>query len=199
MLVKICGLTTVEEAGYLNEYKADLAGFVLFFPKSKRNLTIEQARPIMQALDPAIKKVAVVVKPSPEQAKAICQAGFDYIQIHGPLDPAVLDIVSIPILKAFNVNDLDEFSNYQKIDKIAGYVFDATEPGSGKTFDWTMLKQLPIEDKLCIIAGGLHVGNVSKVAKMLQPDGVDVSSGVENDNGIGKNPYKIKQFIAYCR
>ena len=50
MLIKICGLTKVTEADYLNANHVDFAGFVLFFPKSKRNITIEQAKEIMQAL-----------------------------------------------------------------------------------------------------------------------------------------------------
>ena len=62
--IKICGLTSPAEARYLNENHVDFAGMVLFFPKSKRNISIEQAKDIMAALDASIKRVAVVVSPS---------------------------------------------------------------------------------------------------------------------------------------
>ena len=62
-LIKVCGLTDVKEASYLNENKIDFAGFVLFFPKSKRNITINQAEKIAAQLEDGIKKVAVVVSP----------------------------------------------------------------------------------------------------------------------------------------
>lgn len=100
MLIKICGLTKVTEADYLNANHVDFAGFVLFFPKSKRNITIEQAKEIMQALDPSIKKTAVVVKPSIEQIRQIEAAGFDYIQIHGMIDPALFSQIRLPVLKS---------------------------------------------------------------------------------------------------
>ena len=78
--IKICGLTSPAEARYLNENHVDFAGMVLFFPKSKRNISIEQAKDIMAALDASIKRVAVVVSPSIEQIRQIEAAGFDYVQ-----------------------------------------------------------------------------------------------------------------------
>ena len=77
MKIKICGLTRPEEADYVNRSEVDFAGMVLFFPKSKRNIAIEQAKTILAALDPSVKSVAVVVSPTLEQAMQIEQAGFD--------------------------------------------------------------------------------------------------------------------------
>ena len=91
MLIKICGLTKVTEADYLNANHVDFAGFVLFFPKSKRNITIEQAKEIMAHLNATIKKVAVVVKPDLAQIQQIEAAGFDYIQIHSDIAPILLE------------------------------------------------------------------------------------------------------------
>ena len=87
MKIKICGLTDLKEAEYANQNYVDFIGMVLFFPKSKRNITLEQAAGIMKCLDPKIQKVAVVVSPSLEQVRAIEQTGFDYIQIHGGYHP----------------------------------------------------------------------------------------------------------------
>ena len=110
--IKICGLTSPAEARYLNENHVDFAGMVLFFPKSKRNISIEQAKEIMAALDASIKRVAVVVSPSIEQVRQIEAAGFDYVQIHAEIPETETEAeaaIAIPILKAFNVSDMDNY------------------------------------------------------------------------------------------
>ena len=172
---------------------------VLFFPKSKRNISIEQAKEIMAALDTSIKRVAVVVSPSIEQVRQIEAAGFDYIQIHGEIPETETEAevaIAIPILKAFNVSDMGSYEKYHNDSRIAGYVFDAIEPGSGKTFDWKLVDNIPRDEKLLLLAGGLNPDNVRMAIEAVHPDGVDVSSGVENDNGAGKNPDKIHDFVA---
>ena len=191
--IKICGLTSPAEARFLNENHVDFAGMVLFFPKSKRNISIEQAKEIMAALDTSIKRVAVVVSPSIGQIRQIEAAGFDYIQIHGEI-PEVEAAIAIPILKAFNVSDMGSYEKYHNDSRIAGYVFDAIEPGSGKTFDWRLVDNIPRDEKLLLLAGGLNPDNVHMAIEAVHPDGVDVSSGVENDDGAGKNPDKIRAF-----
>jgi len=79
MKIKICGLTTPKEAEYLNTNHVDFAGMVLFYPKSKRNISLEQAKAIQQALNPEIQTVAVVVSPTIKQVQQIEAAGFDYL------------------------------------------------------------------------------------------------------------------------
>lgn len=193
--VKICGLTSPAEARYLNENHVDFAGMVLFFPKSKRNISIKQAMEIMAVLDASIKRVAVIVSPSIEQIRQIETAGFDYIQIHGEI-PEAEAAIAIPILKAFNVSDMGSYEKYHNDSRIAGYVFDAIEPGSGKTFDWRLVDNIPRDEKLLLLAGGLNPDNVRMAIEAVHPDGVDVSSGVENDDKAGKNPEKIRDFVA---
>lgn len=195
MKIKICGLTSPAEAEYLNRNHVDFAGMVLFFPKSKRNIDLEQAKHIMETLDYQIKTVAVVVAPTIEQVVAVQEAGFDYVQIHSDIPQGLFEKVQIPVLKAFNVSDLDKFEEYHKQDGIAGYVFDAAGYGSGKTFDWSLVKDIPRDDKLFLLAGGLNPENVAEAIKYVHPDGVDVSSGVENDNGKGKNGEKVDRFV----
>ncbi len=198
-MIKVCGLTEVREAEYLNRLKIDFAGFVLFFPKSKRNISIEKAEEIMKHLDKNIKKTAVVVSPAKEQIIDICNLGFDYIQIHGKIEEEVLKMAQIPVLKAFNVDDMDEFKMYSSNEKIAGYVFDAAQPGSGKSFDWDILSQIERDGKLFVLAGGLNPDNVRKAVAAVNPDMVDVSSGVENDDGFGKDILKIEKFVKQIR
>ena len=198
-MIKVCGLTEVREAEYLNRLKIDFAGFVLFFSKSKRNISIEKAEEIMKHLDKNIKKTAVVVSPAKEQIIDICNSGFDYIQIHGKIEEEVLKMAQIPVLKAFNVDDMDEFKMYSSNEKIAGYVFDAAEPGSGRSFDWDILSQIERDGKLFVLAGGLNPDNVRKAVAAVNPDMVDVSSGVENDDGFGKDILKIEKFVKQIR
>lgn len=195
MKIKICGLTSPTEAEYLNRNYVDFAGMVLFFSKSKRNINLEQAKLIMEALDYNIKTVAVVVAPTIEQVMEIQETGFDYVQIHSDIPEDLFEKINIPVLKAFNVSDLEQFDEYHKQDGIAGYVLDAAGFGSGKTFDWSLVKDIPRDDKLFLLAGGLNADNVAEAIKYVQPDGVDVSSGVENDNGKGKDGEKVDKFV----
>ena len=199
MKIKVCGLTTKKEAKFLNENKVDLAGMVMFFPKSKRNITPDKAKEIISALDKSIKKVAVVVSPTYEEIKIIESLDFDYVQIHSELSEELESKINLPILKAFNIKDMDLYERYQKSEKIVGYVFDAQEPGSGKVFDWGLVKTLPKDDKILILAGGLNPENVEKAIEYIHPDGVDVSSGVEYSDIPGKDPEKIKRFVENAR
>ena len=195
VLVKVCGLTDTVEADYLNKNKVDFAGFVLFFPKSKRNISIEKAEQIMAELDENIKKVAVIVSPDESEIQQINGSGFDYVQIHGEIIDRLLEQISKPVFKAFNIKDIKNIHKYQNNAKIVGYVFDAAVPGSGKVFDWSILNDIKRDAKTFILAGGLNDSNVREAVKLVNPDVVDVSSGVEYDSGSGKDPEKIKQFI----
>lgn len=211
MLVKICGLTRSCEVNYLSENRADFAGVVLFYEKSKRNVSIETATEIINEIhvsnrDTAhkIKSVAVTVKPAPSQIIKIKEAGFDFIQIHGKVTDEIIENCPLPILKAFNVDDLNDYEHYLNMNNIKGFVFDAGSPGSGKVFDWNMLNNLKRDkDKLFILAGGLSDKNVREAIRFVAPDCVDVSSGVEYNEAFlheknlitGKDPYKVKTFI----
>lgn len=197
MKIKICGITTIEEALWLNEIGVDYAGFVLFFEKSKRNIELNEARKILSVLDESITSVAVTVQPTLSQIQEIEEAGFGVIQIHGKIPEKDLAAVRIPVWKAFNVRDISGFEEYERMDNVVGYVFDAQTPGSGKTFDWTLLEQLPKSDKQIMLAGGLGSENVVEAIRFMGEiiDGVDTSSGVEKDTGIGKDKKKIEQFV----
>lgn len=204
-LIKCCGLTNPLEADYLKEQKIDFAGIVLFFPKSKRNCSIEQAEDILNALSDEIKRVAVVVSPTPEQIleiqgiKPAKKKGFDYIQIHGELTEEMLQALTLPVLKAFNVSDMAQYPRYHALKQVVGYVFDANEPGSGKVFDWKLVEKVPRDEKLLLLAGGLDSTNVEEAIRIIHPDGVDVSSGIEYVDRPGKDPLKIEAFAKKVR
>ena len=197
--IKICGLTTPQEAGWVSKAQADYAGMVLFFPKSKRNITIDQAKEIMKYLPPQIRKVAGVVSPSALQIKEIQENGFDIVQIHGQVLPEALETLQIPFFRAFNVDNMQEWERYETEPKCIGYVFDAVKPGSGETFDWSSIPNLPEYGKPYLLAGGLNPANVGNAIEAMHPDGVDVSSGVERDLEPGKDPEKIEAFVKTVR
>ncbi|MDO4556250.1 MAG: phosphoribosylanthranilate isomerase [Lachnospiraceae bacterium] len=190
---KICGITKLVEAEYLNEFLPEYVGFVLFFPKSKRNISLKQAQEIIRELDSSIKKVAVTVSLNLSQLKQIEEAGFDYLQVHGTLFHEVYEQAQIPLIRAVQADEIWNGAEYREKDKIKGFVFDAKEPGSGKVFDWEQLNQLEKPAGELFLAGGLTPDNVAKAIEIVHPDVVDVSSGVEGTDG--KDREKIKQFI----
>ncbi len=201
--IKICGLTCEKDIAAVNQFLPDYVGFVLFFPKSKRNLSPRRASVLKKQLDKKIKTVAVVVSPTKEHIQTIEEIGFDYIQIHGKLTKEIYEQSSIPILRAFAVSDFDQIPEYESKEKIKGFVFDSKSPGSGKTFDWKLLSTYKngakILGKKMFLAGGIDETNVRKAISELLPDVIDVSSSVEQtgeDGGFyGKDPEKIKTIV----
>ena len=203
--VKVCGLTRKEEAEMLADCRVEFAGMVLFFPKSKRNVTLQQAEQILAALKKygVSKSVAVTVSPTKEQVEQIMRLGFDYIQIHGELSDDVYNACSVRIIRAVNIKHQSEEDIYletkrwRSLDKIYGLLFDAGVPGSGKTFDWESLKKADCGNKKLFLAGGLTPDNVKAAIEAVRSDVVDISSGVEYDDVSvkGKDESKVKAFI----
>jgi phosphoribosylanthranilate isomerase len=206
MEIKICGITHQNEALYLNEAGADYAGFV-FFEKSKRNVSIAQAKEIMSVLDEHIRAVAVTVSPDIELLKGITEAGFSILQVHGELSREILEAAEIPIWYAVNIAKEDEFAiraSFLQVlpgklaDKVQAIVVDGAEYGSGKTFDWKKSKSLNksfFDGRLFILAGGLNPENVREGIEIFEPDAVDVSSGVEFKDTTAIPPGKDKKLI----
>lgn len=211
MKIKICGITSAKEAGYLNENKVDYAGFV-FYDKSKRNISIDSAIEIGNSLDFGIKKVAVMVSPTLEDVIEKEEAGFDVVQIHGRLDEEILDEVEVDVWCAINLSDKEyeeklrglESLSTKQLGKIKGIVIDSKNFGSGETFDWQRnkdkLNALRFKGKDIILAGGLNSDNVSEAISILHPDIVDVSSGVEpRVDMVGKDKKLIHDFVDKVR
>jgi phosphoribosylanthranilate isomerase len=215
--VKICGITTPQEVLYLNRAGVQYAGFV-FFEKSKRNVTIQTAKDLMQKLNRDIRRVAVTVSPDVQLAKQLACAGFDILQVHGELNPEILQETKIPIWRALNLTGEAETSKVLSELEAAEAQTDSTNPndsagkmrisavlvdapafGSGKTFDW----ENPLEEfrwrireqgRRLILAGGLTPENVKRGIEIFSPDIVDVSSGVEGADGK-KSESLIQDFV----
>ena len=185
--VKICGLSTVEAVETAVLAGADYIGFV--FAESKRQVSLEQARELAKLVTGKTKIVGVFVSPSLEDLEqAIAQVPLDIVQIHGMFDEAMIPKISVPVIRAIQLSDQEA-----KVTSPADFLlFDAPVAGSGRTFDWDLLKDQKIQQDF-FIAGGLTVDNVRQARETFQPYALDVSSGVETDGR--KDIEKIKAFI----
>ena len=207
--VKICGITTQEDVAILNQYRPDYAGFV-FFKKSKRFVTIEQAKDLLAGLDPEIRRVAVCVDPSAGLAMDLQEAGFDIVQVHGKIPEDLPEEFSVPLWQAIHMTGEAAHMPVPGRHIPEVYLVDSSTYGSGKTFDWAGCKGWidAFLSRICAetghkirfaLAGGLHPDNVRQGIDMLAPDIVDVSSGVEYADKKGKDPEKVKAFIENAR
>lgn len=197
--VKICGLKNQTDIKCINTLSPDFAGFVMFFEKSHRNISVQTAQELLALLDKNIKSVAVTVSPTEEQLEQIYNLGFDYVQIHGNITDEVLKNSKTPIIRAINVSGTDSLTDLENYKNVKGILFDSAVPGSGKSFDWSMLKKLPKTDKMLFLAGGLTADNVAKAVAQLRPFAVDVSSGVELADKSGKDFELVRTFIENAR
>ena len=226
--IKICGLTSMEDVKIINKWKPDFIGCVLYYPKSKRNVSPDLAKQIIEGLEDNIKKVAVVVSPTSQQVNDIGALGFDYIQIHGECSEEMISNSALPVIRAMNIkNELSDVQNEKlndikkkqvdesfylnlnnivKLDKIYGVLFDSGTPGSGETFSWNVIhkaqKIVTAKNKKVFLAGGLNPENVTQAIHAIAPDIVDVSSGVEYENQpsrTGKDEKRVEDFIKVVR
>lgn len=193
--VKICGLKNPTDIKCINTLSPDFAGFVMFFEKSHRNISVQTAQELLALLDKNIKSVAVTVSPTEEQLEQIYNLGFDYVQIHGNITDEVLNNSKTPIIRAINVSGIDSLADLDNYKNVKGILFDSAVPGSGKSFDWTLLEKLPKTDKMLFLAGGLTADNVANAISQVHPYAVDVSSGVELADKSGKDYRLVQAFI----
>ncbi|RST77458.1 phosphoribosylanthranilate isomerase [Siminovitchia acidinfaciens] len=195
MKVKICGITTKESAQAACEAGADMLGFV--FAESTRKITPEAAREIVDQLPQHVAAVGVFVNETVENIEQIAEtAGLDYIQLHGDEPPEFCGKLSRPIIKAFTIREKDDAEKLFKYE-CDYYLVDSPgiryRGGSGMPFDWSLLQNQNIPRGKMILAGGLNEANVTEAIDMVQPSGVDVSSGVETDGQ--KDLKKIFAFV----
>ncbi|MBP1948565.1 phosphoribosylanthranilate isomerase [Virgibacillus litoralis] len=192
MLVKICGIKTVEAAKEVVNAGADFIGFV--FASSKRQITPEKAAQISAAIPSSVKKVGVFVNESERNILQTAeQVGLDVIQLHGDETAEFAAKLPYTVIKAFPMiteqkNAMQSYpSDYYLVDSPKG----PNRGGNGTTFDWNLLQDLNLSK--IILAGGLTPENVQSAITTANPAGVDVSSGVETDGE--KDLAKINQFI----
>ena len=197
MKIKICGFTNAQNANQAAMLGIDAIGLV-FYDQSPRNVGVETALQIVNALPPFINRVGLFVNADSSFIdEVLCEVPLDTLQFHG--DESVVECTqyAMPFIKALRVNQ--ETNITQMADdyhQASGLLLDAfnkdTYGGTGESFDWSLAKvdiELPI-----ILAGGLNPNTVADAVSQVNPYAVDVSSGVESELGI-KDIDKIRKFI----
>ena len=194
--IKLCGLKKKEDIASANIFKPDYIGFV-FWKKSKRYVDPETARKLKDDLNKDIKAVGVFVDEDPDEViRLINEKIIDVIQLHGHENESYIKHLRFhtdkPIIKAFIVRNEEDIQLANE--SIADYVLLDAGLGEGKNFDWELLKNV---NRPFFLAGGLFPENVKEVVHMINPFGVDVSSGIETDGH--KDASKMGSFVANVR
>jgi len=198
-IVKVCGLTRLEDARAALEAGADWLGFILK-GESPRRVTPEQARRILDALPGAVG-VAVMVSPSPDEARELAvRAGAKRVQLHG-VDPSSWP-GDFPIPAAFVVPVAEDGAMLGPLPRKRDLVMLDTargnaSGGSGRTFPWFVAATVAAEFQV-MVAGGLEGGNVEEMLEQVNPFGVDASSRLESAPGL-KDADKVRRFVAAVR
>ena len=202
--VKVCGIGRVEDAVLAAQLGARYLGFIFHAP-SPRCISLPAFRDMAGRL-PDVLRVAVDVAPTPEKLEAMRGLGFDFFQIHFPLDQDGEDLAAWServgrdrLWLAPKVAPEDPFppSLFAHADT---FLVDTYQKegfgGSGQTGDWARFRELKANypQKNWILAGGLDPKNISHALTAAQPDRVDVNSGVEASPGK-KSPQKLKAFF----
>lgn len=207
--VKICGLKTMEALAAVIAGGADMAGFV-FFGKSPRHLSLQQARMLGARAAGNITKVALVVDAADAAiAEIIAALQPEFLQLHGHETPERIAEIRTafgrPVIKAFGIAaEADLAAALAQAGPADWLLFDAKPPvgashpgGNGIAFDWTFLARAQIS-RPWMLSGGLDPVNVARAIALSGAAAVDVSSGVESAPGI-KEAARIAAFIAAAK
>ncbi len=203
--IKICGLSRREDIESVNMVSPDYIGFIMGFPKSHRNITIERAKTLRAGLKEEIQVVGVFVDAEISMIVDACaQKVIDIIQLHGREDiryierlKAVLASVEVQakIIKAIQVKSKEDLTLIKEVP--ADMILLDAGMGDGKLFSQEQMELLKSVNRDYFLAGGLNPENVSELLESLHPFGVDVSSGVETEKK--KDRKKIRRFVQNVR
>ena len=195
--VKICGITNIEDAKVAENAGAYAIGLV-FYKDSPRYISINKAKEIVKNVTPLLNCVGLFVDEDKEEINNVLeQVDLDILQFHGQESERACALYNKPYIKAIRMNDeinlIEEAEKYfsAKALLLDSYV-EGVSGGTGKVFDWNMIPRNL--EKPIILAGGLNTNNVKDAINKVNPYAVDVSGGVEKEQGK-KDPDKIKEFI----
>ena len=203
MIIKICGIQNQDTLICCENNSINFFGMI-FYPKSPRNITIENANKLNKISEKLnINGVGVFVnKEINELEEIIKYVNLKYVQLHGSEDELYIKNLKkfgVKIIKSIsvsNADDLKKINNYQTADY---FLFDYKPKknelpgGNSKSFDWNILKSLKT-DKPWFLSGGINLDNIQQILVDINPYGVDLSSGVEKELGIKDNRI-INNFI----
>lgn len=195
--VKICGITRPEDGVAAARLGADAIGLV-FYAKSPRAVSLQQARAVVEALPPFVTSVALFVDPGVAEVEAVLKTVTpDLLQFHGSEPPEFCHQFGRPWIKAIPMRDgTDLAAEMERYRQGRGLLLDTYRPGvpggTGERFNWDLIPAA-LADRI-ILAGGLTPENVAEAIKKVHPYAVDVSGGVEASKGI-KDAAKMAAFI----
>lgn len=195
--IKICGLSRRCDIGFVNRCGPDYAGFVVNVPKSRRSVTPEEARALSALLSPDIMPVGVFVNERAEVVASMLNDGIIFAaQLHGSEDEDYIGALRRRtggiLIQAFSVASPSDMERAAA--SPADYVLLDSGGGTGRTFDWRLIKGFK---RPYFLAGGLGADNLPAALAELRPFAVDMSSGVET--GGVKDPAKIEAAVAAVR
>jgi len=198
--VKVCGITTLEDALRAADLGVDALGFV-FYPKSPRYIPPEEAAEIIQGLPPFVASVGVFVDCPSEQIDAVAAAcALTAVQLHGSETPDMCERFHIKVIKAFRIRDgrlPPEISRYHTDALLLDAFVEGIPGGTGTTLPWEVAREAKRYGRI-ILAGGLNCENIRDAIETVQPYAVDVSSGVETVPGR-KDPKRLAQFVTKAK
>jgi phosphoribosylanthranilate isomerase len=194
MNIKVCGITQLKQLQQLEAINIDFAGLI-FYKESPRYVGDKLSKKEIKSADFDLKKVGVFVNPELiDVLDAIDDYGLDVVQLHGDEPPGMCDDLSseVEVIKAFRikeadmdidalVKDYDDVCDYYLFDKATDYSIG----GTGKQFDWSILKKAKIE-KPFFLSGGIGPDDTAKIKSFRHPDffGVDINSRFEKEPGV---------------
>ena len=194
MLAKICGLAEKNQVKTCLEYGASMCGFILFYPKSHRNLSLQKVSELT-SIKNSKSNVAVMVEPSKSDLEKIKDLNFQYYQIYGNQDPAEINEIkkknNVKIIKALTIETGRDVLKYKKYEAVSDIIlFDSIGREKSLSFDHSLLQDVP-KNVIKMIAGNIQVQDLEKISKIA--DIVDVSGAVETEKK--KDLTKIKEFL----
>ncbi len=196
--VKICGITNIQDAKASVAAGCDALGFV-FYKKSSRYIVPKKAKKIIDKLPKRIFKIGVFVNGTEKSVKDIAKScNLDILQFHGDESPEFCrKFPKYRIIKAFRVKDSIDLENVLRY-KTFAYLFDTFTKsnigGTGKKFDWKLIRHIGKIKRPIFLSGGLTAHNVKQALRIVKPQWVDVSSSVESEPGK-KSVKKVQEFI----
>lgn len=198
--VKVCGITTIEDALLAAGLGASAIGLV-FWPGSPRAVDLEHAKAIVRALPPFVSAVGVFVDQEDEALHIAQQTGLSAVQFHGDEPPASYRTFPVRVIKAVTIRDASADRAAAAVPASATVLVDAHDPvkrgGTGRVVDWSIAATIAAKRPV-ILSGGLTAANVLQAVEAVRPYAVDVSSGVESAPGR-KDPAKLRALFAALR
>jgi phosphoribosylanthranilate isomerase len=201
--IKICGVTSANDARACVELGADMIGFN-FYPKSPRYIEPALIRRIVDALPPRTCAVGVFVDADPAEIRELAKtAGLRCVQLHGRTTPESCNELAreFRVIRALST-DVRFEPEYAGAFPHCDVLLDAYHPelrgGTGQTCDWSAARAAMRYTRFLILSGGLDAQNVVRAIAAVVPHGVDVCSGIESAPGV-KDHRALKQFISAVR